>query len=120
VDIPPGLAPILADHARLMQVFANLVGNAVHATPPGGLVCIRAESTDREICFHVVDTGSGIDPDTLPHIFERFFQGSRGKAGSGLGLTISRGLVEAQGGRMWAVSRPGEGSTFSFAIPLEL
>jgi signal transduction histidine kinase len=119
LDIASDLPPIVADHARLIQVLANLVGNAVNATQPGGRVSVRGEHAGTEIRFHVSDTGAGIDPESLPRIFDRFFQiPVRGKTGSGLGLTISRGLVEAHGGRMWAESRLGEGSTFSFSLPL--
>lgn len=119
LDVPKGLPAIVADHARLVQVLANLVGNAANATPPGGRVTVRAEDAGGEVRFHVSDTGAGIDPESLPRIFDRFFHVPvRGKSGSGLGLTISRGLVEAHGGRMWAESRLGEGSTFSFALPL--
>lgn len=118
VDIPPHVAAIEADHARLIQVLANLVGNAVKATPPGGLVSIRAENGRREVRLHVSDTGAGIAESDLARVFDRFFQvPERGPGGSGLGLSIARGIVEAHGGRMWASSRVGQGSTFSFSMP---
>jgi PAS domain S-box-containing protein len=118
IDIPDEIGAVLADHERVMQVLSNLIGNAVHATARGGRVVVSAENAEQEVHFHVTDSGRGIEPEDLPRIFDRFFQAPNGgSGGSGLGLTISRGIVEAHGGRIWAESTAGSGSTFSFSLP---
>jgi len=114
-----GSAPdVHADRARLLQVLNNLVGNAVKFTPQGGAVRIGAEPEGDGVRFWVRDTGPGIDAEHLPRLFERFWQGRHGDAqGLGLGLTIAKAIVDAHGGRIWAESTPGQGSTFSFTLP---
>lgn len=109
-------AAVMADRDRVLQVFSNLIGNALKFTPAGGTVTLAAESCDDGVCFHVRDTGPGIAPDDLPRIFDRFWHGGAG-GGSGLGLAIAKGIVEAHGGRIWAES-DGSGSRFSFTLPL--
>jgi PAS domain S-box-containing protein len=115
----PDLA-LRADPARVVQVLVNLVGNALKFTPAGGRVSVEVSREDGAALFCVVDTGPGIDADHLPRIFDRFWQanGRERRGGVGLGLAISRGIVAAHGGRIWARSEPGRGSTFCFTIPL--
>ena len=103
---------------RIMQVFQNLIGNALKFTPADGDVTIRAESVGPEVRFSITDTGPGIDENLLPSIFSRFCQAKRtAHQGTGLGLTIAKGIVEAHGGRIWVESRVGKGSTFYFTVP---
>jgi signal transduction histidine kinase len=100
-------------------VLTNLIGNAIKFTASGGSVTARAAIVDpNEISVSIVDTGVGIPADHLEHVFDRFWQGPTGKAGSGLGLAICRGLVERSGGRIWAESTPGVGTTMTFTLPL--
>jgi PAS domain S-box-containing protein len=112
-------ATIDADADRLAQVLENLVANALKFTPSGGRVSVRAYSNaDGEAVFEVRDTGRGIAPDQLPHLFERYWQGEQAARRSvGLGLSIARGIVEAHGGRVWAESKPGNGAAFFVAMP---
>jgi signal transduction histidine kinase len=106
------------DHDRVMQVLANLITNAMKFTPHGGRIRVRAEGAGDELRFAVSDTGSGIPGNLLEAIFERFWQvGKNDRRGLGLGLYISRCLVEAHGGRIWAESTVGEGSRFCFTLP---
>ncbi len=113
----PGLR-LRADPERILQVLANLLGNAVKFTPRGGRVHAWAEQRGPQVWFAVRDTGPGIPEDEVPHLFGRYWQGShRREGGSGLGLAIARGIVEAHGGHMWVTSEVGDGSTFLFALP---
>lgn len=107
----------MADRARVQRVLANLLDNALRHTPRGGSVTLRAGSAGSEVRFEVADTGSGIAPAEMRHLFQRFWQSRRDGSGTGLGLAISRGLVEAHGGRITAESTPGAGSVFSFTLP---
>lgn len=113
---------VQADEERTLQVLTNLLGNALKHTPTGGKVKVDALPEGAFLRFSVTDTGSGIPSEHLPRIFERFYRAdparSRGEAGSGVGLTISKGLVEAMGGEMRVESLPGVGSTLSFTLPL--
>lgn len=110
---------VRCDRDRVLQVLSNLVGNALEATPPGGRVTLRADDRETDVIFSVADTGRGIAKEELPHVFERFTRGSHsGYAGAGLGLAISRALVERHGGSIWADSEVGRGSTFFFTLPL--
>jgi PAS domain S-box-containing protein len=105
------------DSHRILRVFSNLLGNALKFTPPGGTITLRAEGDEHEILFSVADTGPGIPPEHLPHVFDRFWQARKGdRRGTGLGLSIARGIVEAHGGKLWVESRPGEGATFFFTV----
>jgi signal transduction histidine kinase len=113
------LPPVLADRTRLAQAISNLLDNAIRLTPPGGAVTVRAASTRDLVEFAVADTGPGIAAEQLPHLFHRFWQGTRERRGSaGLGLTIVKGIVEAHGGRLFVESTLGEGATFRFWIPV--
>lgn len=122
VEIPPDLPAVEVDADRILQVLVNLLGNALRATPAGGRVEVRARVELAEVTVEVADTGVGIAPEHLPHLFERFYRvdkaRSRALGGHGIGLTISKALVEAHGGRIWASSDgPGAGSTFGFTLP---
>jgi signal transduction histidine kinase len=114
-----GLPAVCADRGRLLQVFSNLVGNAVKFTAEGGTITVAAEAEQRAVRFSVSDTGSGIAPENIPHLFDRFWQASRSdRRGIGLGLSIVKALVEAHGGHLAVDSVPGRGTTFAFSIPL--
>jgi two-component system sensor histidine kinase BaeS len=122
-EVPSGLPTVFVDKDRIDQVLLNLVGNALQYTPSGGKVTISAHAQDDEIHIAVADTGIGIPPEHLPHLFTRFYRvdksRSRAGGGTGIGLTIAKHLVEAHGGRIWAVSSgSGQGSTFIFTLPL--
>ena len=109
---------VRADAFRLAQAMGNLLGNAIKFTPEGGEVSFRADREGREVVFSVCDTGPGIPAEQMEHLFEHFWQARKNdKRGVGLGLTIVKGIVEAHGGRIWCKSKPGAGSTFSFALP---
>lgn len=113
-DVPA----VHADRDRILQVFGNLIGNALKFTPAGGRIRVRAEREGDAVRFSVADTGSGIRADDLPHVFDRFWQARRSRdGGAGLGLAISRGIVAAHGGEMWVESEVGRGSTFIFTLP---
>jgi signal transduction histidine kinase len=112
------LPTLYADRDRLVQVFSNLVGNAIKFTPEGGTVTLRAEGTGGAVCFQVADTGAGIPAEHLPRLFDRFWQARRtDRRGLGLGLPIVKGIVEAHGGHVEVASTPGAGTTFSFTLP---
>lgn len=121
VEVPDVPLPVVCDHGRTMQVLTNLVGNAVKFTPAGGNVSASAARIGDEVSFAVMDSGRGIPEDLLQAIFERFWQaaGEEQRRGLGLGLYIAKSIVEAQGGRIWAESRMGEGSTFHFTLPAD-
>lgn len=107
------------DRGRVLQIFSNLVGNALKFTPKGGSVFIGAKGAGHEVQFFVSDTGQGIPEAELPRIFDRFWHAQRNnRSGIGLGLSIVKGLVEAHSGRIWVESKPGTGSIFFFTLPL--
>jgi PAS domain S-box-containing protein len=121
VNLPRALPDVYADPDRLTQLLSNLIGNAIKFTPPGGAVSLGAHLDDDEVLFVVTDTGEGIAPDELPHVFERFYQAPRdvrraNRHGAGLGLPISRGIVEAHGGNIWIESTLGVGTTVRFSL----
>ncbi len=122
VECPADLPPLLADMPRLEQVLVNLLHNSVKFTPAGGRIDVIAVKEQRAIHFSVRDSGVGIPADDLPRIFERFYRVDRSRTGggTGLGLSIAKHLVEAHGGRIWAESREGNGSTFTFSIPVNI
>jgi signal transduction histidine kinase/CheY-like chemotaxis protein len=120
VDIDPAVGVVYSDHLRIKQVVLNLVTNAVKFTGDGGTVVVRARRTPADVEVTVTDTGIGIPELDRERIFESFQQGGRGASreeGTGLGLTLSRRLVELLGGRMWLDSEVGVGSTFGFGLP---
>lgn len=124
VDADTVAGPVLVDPQRMAQVLGNLLDNALRHTPPGGTVKLTVGQPDRRwVELKVGDTGEGIDPAHLPHVFERFYRAdaarARSRGGSGIGLTISRALVEAHGGRLSASSEGlGEGATFTVRLPV--
>jgi signal transduction histidine kinase len=111
------LSPVRGDHDRTFQVLANLLSNAIKWTAPGGTVSVRVVSLGSEVRFSVADTGAGIPSDHLESIFERFWQVDKDHRGLGLGLFISKCIVEAHGGRIWTESEIGKGSIFHFVLP---
>jgi PAS domain S-box-containing protein len=118
LDFPAGLPKPYADPDKVEQVLTNLVENACKYGSVLGLV-VTGEQVDRQIAVSVTDQGDGIPTEDLPRVFDKFFRRSEGKpTGSGLGLWISRGLVEAHGGRLTATSPAGKGTTFRFTLPL--
>jgi signal transduction histidine kinase len=98
-------------------VLSNLLGNAIKFTPEGGTVTLRARARDAALWVTIADTGPGIPPEDVPHIFDRYWR-RRDGGGTGLGLYIARGIVEAHGGRVWAESS-SQGATLVFTLPLE-
>jgi PAS domain S-box-containing protein len=118
LSLPQGCPALLADRGRVLQVLSNLLGNALKFTGEGGVVALRVEPKDAMVRFSVSDTGIGISPQELPHLFEPFWQARPGKReGAGLGLVIVKGLIDAHGGQLHVESTPGVGSTFSFTLP---
>jgi signal transduction histidine kinase len=118
LDATHDLPDVWADRDRLLQIFENLIGNAVKFTPEGGRITVGASERGSDVLFWVADTGAGMGEDDLASVFDRFWQARRGERhGAGLGLAIAKGLVEAHGGRMWGESTLGRGTTFFFTIP---
>jgi PAS domain S-box-containing protein len=121
-DVPGDLPEVLADPARLRQVLTNLVSNAIKYTPSGGQVTLTAAPDQNMVRVQVSDTGIGISAEDLPKVFDRFFRAQnvvlQDIEGTGLGLSIVKSLVERHGGRAWLESVPGEGTVFSFTLPL--
>jgi signal transduction histidine kinase len=110
---------VFSDRDRVLQVFANLIGNAIKFTPKGGEITLRAELAGGDVRFAVCDTGPGIPPEHLPHVFDRYWQAkSTAKLGTGLGLSIAKGIVEAHGGKIFVESEPGRGASFIFTLPV--
>lgn len=124
----PDVPPVAADAPRLQRVLRNLVDNALHYTPPGGVVRVEVRREPGVARVSVRDSGPGLSPDETERVFERFYRGTRARsradgaasrpAGAGLGLAIARGLVAAHGGRIWAERQEGGGSVFHFTVPL--
>jgi signal transduction histidine kinase len=118
-EVASDLPPVHADPARILQVLSNLVGNAIKFTPKGGRIVMGAKRVGEKVLFSVTDTGPGIPPEQLPHIFDRFWQAKHAdRRGIGLGLAITKGILEAHGEQIWAVSELGSGSSFLFALPI--
>lgn len=126
---PPALPPVRADGQRIAQVLTNLLGNALRYTPEGGRVELELRAEPPAVLVTVKDTGSGIAAEDLPHVFDRFYRADKSRSrdprsrggsggGSGLGLAIARSIVEAHGGRIWAESEIGEGTTITFTLPI--
>jgi PAS domain S-box-containing protein len=118
LELEGELPALFADKDRLLQVLENLIGNAMKFTPEGGKVTVGATLRGEEVLFWVKDTGRGIAPEDMPHVFERFWQARKGEhLGAGLGLQIVKGIVEAHGGSVWVESEEGRGSVFFFTLP---
>ncbi len=124
VELPSSLPLVLADPRRIRQVLRNLVENAVKYSPRGGAVNVTVQTGMDRVQVSVADQGIGLEPQHLDRIFDRFYQvdsaSTRQVGGSGLGLSISRAIIEAHGGEIWVESEPGVGSTFHFTLPLAL
>jgi len=120
-DVDTAVPLVKVDPERILQVMRNLLGNAVKFTPKGGLVRIAAQPVNGNVEISVRDSGPGIPPESLTSIFEKFNQGSRQPPyvlqGTGLGLAIAKSIITAHGGKIWAESKPGKGSTFIFVLP---
>jgi two-component system sensor histidine kinase BaeS len=121
-DMPADLPAVNVDPARIGQVLRNLLSNALLHTPAGGTITVLGRAGADEVSVSVCDTGSGVRPEDLPHVFDRFYRADKSRArqtgGAGLGLAIVKQLVLAHGGSVSANSVPGRGSTFTFTIPL--
>jgi two-component system phosphate regulon sensor histidine kinase PhoR len=120
VELPQDLPTVLVDVEQSRLVLTNLIHNAVKFTPPGGKITISAQANEDEMVFTVKDTGVGIPDDDLLRVFERFYKADRARSGggTGLGLAIAKHVIQAHGGRIWAESVEGQGSTFFFTLPL--
>jgi PAS domain S-box-containing protein len=121
-EVAGGLPDIMGDRDRLHQVLTNLVSNAIRYTPQGGEIEVRAYLVERAVRVDVRDTGIGIAPEDMAHLFERFYRADhplvQETRGTGLGLSIVKMFVEMHGGRIWVQSEPEEGSTFTFILPI--
>jgi signal transduction histidine kinase len=120
-EIADNVPRVYCDAGRIGQVLSNLVGNAIKFTPAGGSIIVSVcwnRDCEREVCFSVRDTGVGIQEDAIPHAFNRFWQtAEHAKRGTGLGLFICKGIVEAHHGRIWVTSHNHGGSEFQFVLP---
>ncbi len=121
-EVQSGMPQVYADPDRIAQVILNILKNALFYTEPGGTVKLSAAFKDGRAVFSVQDTGIGIAPGDLVHVFDRFYRSERSRhragGGAGLGLAIAKSIVEAHGGEIWAESKVNEGSTFSFSVPV--
>jgi two-component system phosphate regulon sensor histidine kinase PhoR len=118
-SLSPGLPPVLADRDKVVQALSNLLENAIRFTPAGGKIEVRASAQGDQVAFAVEDTGIGIPPEHLPHIFERFYKAHHipGDTGAGLGLAIVKHIAQAHGGSVRVESQEGRGSTFTLLLP---
>jgi signal transduction histidine kinase len=120
-EVAVGVDPVFMDVQRIGRVLNNLIGNALRHTQPGGAITVRATRDQTGVRVEVRDTGEGIPEADLPHVFERFYRGeksrSRATGGAGLGLAISRGIVETHGGQIGVASAAGQGASFYFTLP---
>ena len=118
-EFAPDLPDIRVDGERVKQVIINLTHNAIKFTPAGGNITIQSHHDDKHVTIDVIDTGTGISRNDLPHIFERFFKADRARSGggTGMGLAIAKHVIEAHGGSIQAHSREGKGTTISFSLP---
>ena len=121
LNCPMSPVSVLGDHDKLRQLVGNLLENGIKFTPTGGSITIAVEPGEDEVAVIVSDTGTGISEEHLPHVFERFYKAdkSRGDGGTGLGLAIANHVVLAHNGRIWVESREGEGSRFTFTVPVD-
>jgi two-component system, OmpR family, sensor histidine kinase BaeS len=120
VSTLPDIPPAVVDPERMVQVFDNLIGNALRYTPRGGQITLHADAGDGTIQFQVSDNGSGIGPADLPYVFDRFYRADKSRqqnGESGLGLAIARSIVEAHGGTISIESQPGQGTAFMIIVP---
>jgi signal transduction histidine kinase len=118
-QVPEDLPDVSADPARLQQVFANLFSNAVKFTPPGGTIRVGAGTQGQSVRLWIADSGPGISAKELPHVFDRFWQARRtARLGTGLGLFIVKGIIEAHGGTISIESEVGAGTTIFLTLPI--
>ncbi len=121
-EIDPTMLPVLVDGDRITQVLLNLLDNARRHTPAGGSIHVGASAQGQQLLTWISDTGTGIDPADLPHIFERFYRADHSRTtstgGSGLGLAIVKAIITAHGGNVWAESEPGKGTKIFFTLPV--
>jgi len=121
-DLPPELPPVAADFNKAVWVMANLVGNAMRYTDPGGTITVRVRQRGKRLFFSVEDTGCGIPKENMEKIFRKYVQvsgpGRKGAGGVGLGLAIAKDIVMAHGGEIWVDSEIGKGTTFTFTFPV--
>jgi signal transduction histidine kinase len=119
-EFPPDFPPVMGDEERLRQVLGNLLSNALKYSP-GGKVVVRGRVEPQQVVVSVSDEGPGIAAPDLPRVFDRFYradsEATKRAKGAGLGLYLAKAVVEAHGGRIWAKSTPGKGTTFSFSLP---
>ena len=120
VKMPADLPPVCADYARLERILVNLLSNALKYSDPGTPVQVNARAQDGAVVIAITDQGRGIPPEVIPHLFERFYRAPEERKGEGigLGLFITKVLVEAHGGRIWVESEVGKGSSFYFTLPV--
>jgi signal transduction histidine kinase len=122
VDLPKAFPVVEADPGRIAQVLRNLLDNAIKYSPQGAMIVVRGQVRESEVVVSVADQGVGIAPQDLNRLFEKYFRAESGLGrhvvGSGLGLPIAQTIIESHGGRIWAESKLGQGSTFYFTIPL--
>lgn len=123
LNLPKQLPPVVADSLRITEVVNNLISNAIKHTKSGGTIKVKTEIIKGEIVTRVEDNGEGIASEALPHLFTKFYRtpGSlqKGDQGTGLGLYISKSIIDLHHGRIWAESKPGKGAIFSFSLPVE-
>jgi two-component system sensor histidine kinase KdpD len=119
VSVPADTPPVEVDAVQVRQILSNLIDNALKFSPEGSPVSVRVTRTRKEVIVRVIDQGRGLPESELEHVFEPFYRGApaQDQTGTGLGLAIARGFAEANGGRLWAESRPGQGAGFALALP---
>jgi two-component system sensor histidine kinase KdpD len=119
VSVPADAPPVLVDAVQVRQILVNLIDNALKFSPPQSPVSVRVTRTRKEVIVRIIDQGRGVPENELEHVFEPFYRGAPAddQTGTGLGLAIARGFAEANGGRLWAESRPGQGACFAIALP---
>ncbi len=122
-EAEPGLT-VIGDQTRMMQLLVNLIDNALAHTPSGGRVLVTAFRDMSSIVLEVLDTGTGISPEHLPHVFERFYRGDRNgpsrRSGAGLGLSLCLSIVRAHGGDIHIANKPGRGTQVTVRLPLRM
>jgi two-component system sensor histidine kinase KdpD len=119
VSIPEDMPPVTVDAVQVQRILVNLLENALKFSPEQAQVTVRGTKTRKEAILRVIDQGRGVPEEELEHVFEPFYRGApaQDQTGTGLGLAIARGFAEANGGRLWAESRPGQGAVFALALP---
>ncbi|MCB0004736.1 MAG: ATP-binding protein, partial [Anaerolineae bacterium] len=121
LQLPPADLPaVTMDLDRMVQVLGNLISNAIRHTPAGGAIQLAAQPDPRGVQIAVTDSGAGINPEDLPHVFDRFYRGNKARSDSGesgLGLAIARSIVAAHGGQIAVASTLGQGTTFTITLP---